>query len=60
MRTGRYTEVYPLTVLPCRDGYVSLGSALDEEFDRLALAVGMPEILGDPRFADPGRPCRAS
>ena len=52
-RTGRYTEVYPLTVLPCRDGYVSLGSALDEEFDRLALAVGMPEILGDPRFADP-------
>ncbi len=53
MRSGRYTEVYPLTVLPCRDGYVSLGSALDEEFDRLALAVGMPEILGDPRFANP-------
>ncbi len=52
-RTGRYTEVYPLTVLPCRDGYVSLGSALDEEFDRLALAAGMPEILGDPRFATP-------
>jgi crotonobetainyl-CoA:carnitine CoA-transferase CaiB-like acyl-CoA transferase len=24
-RTGRYTEVYPLTVLPCRDGHVSLG-----------------------------------
>ena len=53
LRTGRYTEVYPLTVLPCRDGYVSLGSALDEEFDRLALAVGLPEILGDPRFATP-------
>jgi crotonobetainyl-CoA:carnitine CoA-transferase CaiB-like acyl-CoA transferase len=53
MRTGRYTEVYPLTVLPCRDGFVSLGSALDEEFDRLVLAVGMPEILGDPRFANP-------
>jgi crotonobetainyl-CoA:carnitine CoA-transferase CaiB-like acyl-CoA transferase len=50
-RTGRYTEVYPLTVLPCRDGYVSLGVVLDDEFDRLALAVGRPEILSDPRFA---------
>jgi crotonobetainyl-CoA:carnitine CoA-transferase CaiB-like acyl-CoA transferase len=49
-RTGRYTEVYPLTVLPCRDGFVSLGVVLDEEFDRLAIAMDRPDLPGDPRF----------
>jgi len=52
-RTGRYTEVYPLTVLPCRGGHVSLGVALDAEFDQLSIAIGQPEILSDPRFATP-------
>ncbi len=50
-RTGRFAEVYPLTVRPCADGYVSLGVVLDEEFDRLAIAFGMPELSADPRFA---------
>jgi len=49
-RTGRYAEVYPLTVLPCGSGYVSLGVVTDEEFDRLALAFGLPELVADPRF----------
>ena len=51
-RTGRYTEVYPLTVLPCRGGHVSLGVVTDVEFDRLAIALGQPELPLDPRFAD--------
>ncbi len=51
-RTGRYTEVYPLTVLPCRDGHVSLGVVTDVEFDRLCIAIGHPELPIDPRFAD--------
>jgi len=51
-RTGRFTEVYPLTVLPCRDGHVSIGVVTDLEFDRLAIAVGKPELPLDPRFAD--------
>jgi len=50
-RTGRFAEVYPLTVRPCRDGYVSLGIVTDEEFDRLAIALGLPDIVADPRFA---------
>ena len=50
-RTGRYTEVYPLTVLPCRDGHVSIGVVTDLEFDRLAIAMGIPELPLDPRFA---------
>ena len=51
-RTGRYTEVYPLTVLPCRDGHVSIGVVTDLEFDKLAIALGQPELPLDPRFAD--------
>ena len=51
-RTGRYTEVYPLTVLPCRDGHVSIGVVTDLEFDKLAIAIGRPELPLDPRFAD--------
>ena len=55
-RTGRYTELYPLTVLPCRDGHVSLGVVSDAEFDKFCIAAGMPEIAIDPRFS--GRPAR--
>ena len=49
-RTGRYTEVYPLTVLPCRTGHVSLGVVSDAEFDKMAIAMGHPEWTADPRF----------
>jgi crotonobetainyl-CoA:carnitine CoA-transferase CaiB-like acyl-CoA transferase len=51
-RTGRYTEVYPLVVRPCREGYVSLGVVTDPEFDRLAMAFGLEDLLTDPRFGD--------
>jgi crotonobetainyl-CoA:carnitine CoA-transferase CaiB-like acyl-CoA transferase len=51
-RTGRYTEVYPLVVRPCRDGHVSLGVVTDVEFDRLLIAIGRPELAADDRFRD--------
>jgi len=51
-RTGRYTEVYPLTVRPCRDGHVSIGVVTDVEFDKFAIAIGRPDLSADPRFAD--------
>ena len=53
-RSGRYTEVYPLVVRPCRDGYVSLGVVTDVEFDRLAIAIERPALAADPRFVDAG------
>lgn len=53
-RSGRYTEVYPLVVRPCSDGYVSLGVVTDLEFDRLAIAIGRPELAADDRFRDAG------
>lgn len=49
-RTGRYAEVYPLVVRPCKSGYVSLGVVSDEEFDRLAIAFDMPSLAADERF----------
>ncbi|MGE3693096.1 MAG: CoA transferase [Novosphingobium sp.] len=54
-RTGRFTEVYPLTVLPCRKGHVSLGVVSDAEFDKMAIAMGHPEWSLDPRFARAAR-----
>ncbi len=51
-RTGRYTEVYPLVVRPCRDGYVSLGVVTDVEFDRLVIAIDRDDLVTDDRFAD--------
>lgn len=51
-RTGRYTEVYPLVVRPCRDGHVSLGVVTDAEFDRLAIAIGREDLVADERFGD--------
>lgn len=51
-RTGRYTEVYPLTVRPCRDGYISIGVVTDAEFDKFAIAIERPDLSADPRFAD--------
>ena len=50
-RTGRYAEVYPLVVRPCRDGYVSIGVVTDEEFDRLAIAFGLAGLVSDERFS---------
>jgi crotonobetainyl-CoA:carnitine CoA-transferase CaiB-like acyl-CoA transferase len=51
-RTGRYAEVYPLVVRPCRDGYVSLGVVTEPEFDRFAIAIGRADLARDVRFAD--------
>ena len=52
VRTGRYTEVYPLVVRPCRDGYVSLGVVTDPEFDRLLIAIDRDDLVADVRFRD--------
>ncbi len=49
-RTGRYTEVFPLVVLPCLDGHVSIGVVSDDEFGRLCIAMDAPDLAADPRF----------
>lgn len=52
-RSGNEVETcYPLGVKRCRDGFVLLSIVTDQDFDRLAIAMGHPELIVDPQFAD--------
>ena len=42
---------YPITILPCKDGYVSFAVSTEGQWDTLFPMVGKPELLDDPRFA---------
>jgi crotonobetainyl-CoA:carnitine CoA-transferase CaiB-like acyl-CoA transferase len=44
--------VYPGRPYPCRNGYIQFTVARDEEFDRLAVALGSTELVVDPRFVN--------
>jgi crotonobetainyl-CoA:carnitine CoA-transferase CaiB-like acyl-CoA transferase len=52
VRTGRFAEVYPLAYFRCADGYISLGTSTNDEFDRLCIVAGRPELAADERFAN--------
>ena len=41
---------YPITILPCKDGYVSFAVSTEGQWDLLFPMVGQPELLEDPRF----------
>jgi crotonobetainyl-CoA:carnitine CoA-transferase CaiB-like acyl-CoA transferase len=43
---------YPLGVKRCRDGYILISVVTDQDFDRLAIAMGLPHLVADPRFSD--------
>ncbi len=47
---GNYGR-YPITILPCKDGYVSYAVSTEGQWDLLFPMVGQPELLEDPRFA---------
>ena len=42
---------YPITVLPCKDGYVSFAVSTEGQWDMLFPMVGKPELLEESRFA---------
>ena len=46
---GNYGR-YPITILPCKDGYVSFAVSTEGQWDLLFPMVGRPELLEDPRF----------
>ncbi len=46
---GNYGR-YPITILPCKDGYVSYAVSTEGQWDLLFPMVGQPELLEDPRF----------
>ena len=41
---------YPITILPCKDGYVSYAVSTEGQWDLLFPMVGLPELLEDTRF----------
>jgi crotonobetainyl-CoA:carnitine CoA-transferase CaiB-like acyl-CoA transferase len=50
-RTGnRYLWSHPITIYPCRDGYVSISASTDDQTEMLLLLMEMPHLLEDPRF----------
>jgi crotonobetainyl-CoA:carnitine CoA-transferase CaiB-like acyl-CoA transferase len=53
-RTGNtLTHVAPRTAYKCGDGqWVALSASAGSIYERLAQAIGRPELIGDPRFAD--------
>jgi crotonobetainyl-CoA:carnitine CoA-transferase CaiB-like acyl-CoA transferase len=48
---NRWENVYPATMLPCRDGYVALSMPTPEMWVRLCGMLERPDLLADPRFA---------
>ena len=50
---NRWENLYPITMLPCRDGYVACSMPGPEMWERLCLMIERPDLLADPRFATP-------
>ncbi len=48
---NRHPNIQPQDVFPVRDGYMVLAVGNDDQFVRLASAMGMPELGSDPRYA---------
>ncbi len=47
---NRYMYSHPITIYPCKDGYVSIAPSMDDQAERLLLLMEMPHLLEDPRF----------
>ena len=47
---NRWENLYPITMLPCRDGYLALGISAPDQWERFCLMLGRPELAEDPRF----------
>lgn len=51
---NQHPSVAPYETLQCRDGLVAIACGNDGQFERLAEAIGAPELSSDPRFATNG------
>ena len=47
---NRYVWAHPITIYPCKDGYVSICPAGEDQTERLLTLMGMEHILEDERF----------
>jgi len=50
-RTGnRHMWTHPVTIYPCKDGYVSISAVTDDQLERMLMMMGMPDVLENPTF----------
>ncbi|GAB5029534.1 caib baif -transferase family protein c7orf10 homolog [Nannochloropsis oceanica] len=45
-----HESIVPYQAFKCKDGKYMIGAGNDKQFEKLAVAVGMPELSQDPRF----------
>ncbi|MBN1664187.1 MAG: CoA transferase, partial [Deltaproteobacteria bacterium] len=51
-RSGnRHIWLHPVTVYPCRDGFVSVCASTEEQAEMLLTLMGEPDAMHDPRFS---------
>ena len=51
LATGRRTGGYPITTLPCKDGYITFSASAPHQWDYVCAMIGREDLLLDPRFA---------
>jgi CoA:oxalate CoA-transferase len=51
---NRWENLYPITMLPCRDGYLAFSLPSQDMWERLCAMLGRPDLLEDHGFF---RPC---
>ena len=51
LATGRRTGGYPITTLPCKDGYITFSASAPHQWDYVCAMIGREDLLTDPRFA---------
>ncbi len=47
---NRWENLHPNTMLPCRDGWLSMAITTQEQWERLATMMGRPDLITDERF----------
>ena len=53
-RSGnRYESDHPISIYPCKDGYVAVSASARPQQEQLYTLIGMPELIQDPRFLTP-------
>ena len=51
LATGRRTGGYPITTLPCKDGYITFSASASHQWDYVCAMIGREDLLIDPRFS---------
>ena len=50
LATGTVLGGYPITTLPCKDGYVTFSASAPQQWDLLCAMIGREDLLEDPVF----------